>query len=147
MKIFAIDPGVSTGLAWFDFDEWDKPATLITRGFREATDYIGSYVDLWKPDLVVCEKFTIAPMKGKTTEGANMAIELIGVSRYFAAEAGIPFEEQRPADAKNFVTDAKLRRIDWYVPGPDHARDALRHLLLAGARHQAFGLETLLQSA
>lgn len=140
MKILAIDPGGTTGLAWYNFHGYDfydtRPGTAMPRGFGPAAVQIDMLIAQFDPDLIVVEKFTInASTIQKSREGSNLAIELVGVTRFLAKQSGKPLEEQSPADAKNFVTDEKLRRIGWYVAGPDHARDALRHVLLASVRH------------
>lgn len=158
MKILAVDPGLVTGLAFKDFDEdfFTPPKTLMPEGFvlgAEAIDdalahEVGGDWDRLvhgTPDLIVYERFQITPKTAsKTTQGSGTAIELIGVLRYFAYVGGFKLEEQRPSDAMNFASDDKLRRIGWYKPGRDHARDAMRHLLLAAVRHNQVDLTQLL---
>lgn len=58
----------------------------------------------------------------------------------FAAWSGIrgvdgekriyPVISQTPSDAKNVVTDGRLREWNFWTKGPDHPRDATRHALL-----------------
>lgn len=153
MKILAIDPGHTTGIAYKDFSEdadfFTPPFTMMPVGFDTCAYEIACLfenVSAW-PDLVICEKFQITGLTArKTTGGSNEAIELIGVARYLTKKWNIPFEEQRPADAMSFVTDDKLKRIGWYKPGLDHARDAMRHLLLAACRYDKVDLTKLLPS-
>ena len=152
MRILTIDPGLTTGLAYANFEDGSLPVpfTDMPHGFEAAVnafnDFLDSEMPTYRyPDLVVIEKFTInAQTAKKSTAGSNLAIELIGAAKYLAYMINIPVEEQSPADAKNFATDAKLRRIKWHRPGPDHQNDALRHLLLAAVRHQQLDLSLLL---
>lgn len=49
---------------------------------------------------------------------------------------------QSPNDAKNVINDGRLRIWNMYTPGPDHARDATRHVLLWLRKMKASGWET-----
>jgi hypothetical protein len=49
---------------------------------------------------------------------------------------------QSPNDAKNVINDGRLRIWNMYTPGPDHARDATRHVLLWLRKMKAAGWET-----
>ena len=145
MRILTIDPGHTTGMAFHDFTSSDKPETLMPVGLGNAYNEFFSFIANNALDLVVCEKFTITSATSKKSRGgSNEAIELIGVARYMAWDHSVSFEEQSPADAKNFCSDEKLRRLGWYVSGLDHARDALRHLVLAGVRHKVLDPSTLI---
>lgn len=152
MRILTIDPGVSTGIAYANFEngELPTPITDMPRGWDEAVSTFRDYLD-WEfskyqtPNLVVVERFTInSATVSKSRAGSNLAIELIGVVKYLTWLHEIDLEEQAPADAKNFADDKKLRRIKWHRPGPDHQNDALRHLLLAAVRHGQLDLAQLL---
>lgn len=148
MRILAVDPGGTTGVAFKDFccEPFDQaPGTWMPVGFARAASVLRERIENDKVDLVVCERFTIGSRTvGKSTRGSNEAIELIGVARYLASQANIPFQEQAPVDAKNFVPDSRLKHIGWYKAGPDHQRDAMRHLLLAGVNHKVVELQWLL---
>ena len=145
MRLLAIDPGHTTGIAYKDFSYDQKPTTYMPVGFSACTRMISDLM-LGFPDLVIVERFTInlATTK-KSRGGSNEAIELIGVTRYFCEFYGSEMAQQSPADAKNFCSDEKLKRLGWYVPGPDHARDALRHLVLAAVKCKILDPATLLQ--
>jgi len=150
VKIIAVDPGVTTGVAWADFSEEGIPElhTSMPKGFEAACtlfERFGGSPYRSNFDLLVIERFSItAKTATKTREGSNLAIELIGVAKWVALQCGLKVEEQSPADAKNFASDMKLRKLGWYTPGPDHARDATRHLLLAAVRHKAIDLKYLI---
>lgn len=150
MRILSIDPGGTTGIAWCDFvpGKLNTPGTSMPQGFGQASEFFSMYIEEFRPELIVIEKFTINARTIKSSrEGSNLAIELTGVAKFLAKRSNITVEEQSPADAKNFASDDKLRRIGWYQPGPDHARDAMRHLLLAAVRNQVLDLSILVSSA
>jgi hypothetical protein len=136
LKALAIDPGGTTGIAQYErregtpvgavetFDAWSEgnPFAAIDRARLEVMEGL---------DVMIVERFTITGATArKTRGGSNQAIEIIGTLRWLAHNAGVPFVEQQPAEAKGFCTDSKLKLIGWYTPGVDHARDATRHLLL-----------------
>ena len=142
-RIMAIDPGPSTGLALWDTDGAPYATTLQR---AEAEDFIVERLDRDRPtvDVVVIEKFIISQATAKKSRDGAVSIELIGLTRYLTRVAEVPLVEQPPSDAKMFSTDEKLKRIGWYVPGPDHARDALRHLLVHAAEHGLVSVQSLL---
>lgn len=137
-RILALDPGGTTGIAQGAGAE--LYATHEMEQY-EALVYVDTAIEGW-PDLglVVAESFV--PRPGiRTWQPA--ALEIIGTVRYLCATRGITFEEQTPAAAKSFATDAKLRKLGWYTPGMGHANDAARHLLVAQVRHRSFPMEAL----
>jgi len=57
-------------------------------------------------------------------------MEIIGALRYLAGKYRCLLAPlQAPGDAKRFVTNDRLRQVKLYDKN-EHARDALRHLLL-----------------
>lgn len=54
--------------------------------------------------------------------------------------------DQTPSDAKNVVTDGRLREWGFWTPGPDHTRDATRHALLYLRKLRQAGLGMLNQN-
>lgn len=133
MRIIAIDPGGTTGVA-----TWGDDGLAASQDTPdEVLDYLadalaGRFAEDGRPGLVVCESFTISGATLKMSRGgSNTALETIGAARYLCRRAGVEFRLQSPAEAKGFSTDEKLRRIGWLPGLPDHARDAARHLLLA----------------
>lgn len=133
--ILAVDPGNMTGYAHMTFtDHWD-PDT-VQSGQLPAHDFI-YHADRWLMDkhtIIVCESFTITAETARKTAQPD-AIETIGVLKFFARRSGARFELQRPGDAKGFVTNAQLRKIGLWKKNEDHARDALRHLVLGICSH------------
>ena len=129
--MLAVDPGGCTGMALYEagdldehFEAWSEPDPMgaIDRARMEIVSGL---------DVLVVEEFRITAGTGrKTRAGSNTAIEIIGALRWIAFKRGVPIVEQAPADAMGFATNDKLKRLGWYTPGPDHARDATRHLVL-----------------
>ena len=130
--IIGVDPGGLTGLVLYR-----GPGTRIYHAqlpFEEAVQWLATEVPA--ADLVAVERFTIAgrTLSG-TRAGANDATQMIGACRALCVLHGVKFTLQSPADAKNAFNDRVLKDISVYsdVTG-GHARDALRHALLAERR-------------
>ena len=144
MNILCVDPGGTTGLAWWrreTFRAWHLP-------LLDAQDNMAEWLDIEHWDLVVFESFHISARTLKVSERDSLdAIEFIGVGRYLCRLHGVPFETQTPAEAKQFATDAKLRAMHWWTKGLDHPRDATRHLLLALAKRRLIDLRQLVVQA
>jgi hypothetical protein len=139
MRVFAVDPGGSTGFAeWNDgkfrawWEPWEEACVTVHREL--ATDV----------DHCCCESFHISAQTArKSTAGSLQAIELIGVSRYLARVYDVNFTTQSPSEAKMFSTDSKLRALGMYTKGVDHPRDATRHLVLFLCNHRIIDLSDL----
>jgi len=138
VRILAIDPGKTAGVAWYDsahqsFRSWEREDRVA------VVQYVEHLASEFAIDLVVCESFV--PRPGVRTWQPD-ALETIGALRYVCSRAGVPFDTQSPADAKRFSTNEKLTALGWRNPTPGgHADDAARHLLLAAVRHVAIDPE------
>jgi len=149
MRVLAVDPGGTTGLALYDERPSYHPTDpgLLPAEFYswQEDDYEGvarrilSNAKPGRLDALVCEGFHIRGNTHKLDAGAfNQTTDLIGACRYAAFLADIPFIRQTPAQAKGFATDDKLRKLGWWSTGSaGHDNDAARHLLthLAGIRY------------
>jgi len=129
MIIIAADPGNITGWASIDINSsWD--ATSVASGQLPSDDFcdwisgVGDTVN-----LLVYETFTINAQTVRKSP-QPIPIEVIGVMKFFARRTGVRIEGQSPASAKKFVGDDQLRKLGLWQPGKDHARDAIRHLVL-----------------
>lgn len=125
-RIIAVDPGLMTGLASVDADGVVRTAQLT---FEQVCDYVKSCPS---PEAVICERYTITYQTLKKTR-QHWSLEVIGVFRALAYQAGAVFELQGPGDAKTFASD-KMLRDKGLLPRGDHARDAVRHLTLSIAK-------------
>ena len=127
--IAAVDPGLMTGVA-----VWDCTLSLAPYTMQLDTDEFYTWVkdtlvDAWFPYDIVCEAFVISQ---RTVRGSFQpwSLEHIGLLRWAAWLRKHHFTLQQASAAKRFVTNDRLKSADWYVPGQDHANDALRHLYL-----------------
>lgn len=156
-RVFAVDPGESTGwcVLWWDPEVLWDPAQSIIRShvaWRAGTisgggeneqmalvlRHLRKYGSAEEGCAVILEDFVLRAMK-------TMDRNLLAPVRYNAALQfsmwrglrGVDGESRRwePSfqsanDAKNVVTDARLKLWNMYAEGPDHARDATRHAAL-----------------
>ena len=131
MKITAVDPGLMSGVAFFDSEtERFESSDQSTWDALRAVDVSILIEGL---DLVVCESFV--PRPGVRT-WQPQALESIGALRFLCMQSRVDFELQSPAEAKSFSSNEKLKKIGWYRTTPGgHANDAARHLLVAAVRH------------
>lgn len=129
LHVLVVDPGLASGFAF-----WDATTQRPTTGTAEFGT-IGELAVNWHTRhamherVVVCESFIIGPHTAKHTQ-APWSLEVIGVMRWFTHRYGAKFVLQKPVDAKGFVPDARLKKVEWFTPGRDHENDALRHLYL-----------------
>jgi hypothetical protein len=116
---------------------WSEGA-ITAEGENLADDFVDwawETIELYAPwDLrVTCEKFDVTQRTMGKGADAHWAIGqsyvLAFACRRFGAEFVLP--QPKPAEAKSFSTDAKLRAMGWYTPTRGgHVNDAKRHLLL-----------------
>lgn len=132
-RIVALDPGGTTG--WASYTEYEDPAVMKFDwgqiGPEEHHLKLHNFLGLQQTDefKIVCESFEFR--QGKQRANINLiSKEYIGIAKLFAAERlRSPVVFQTAGAAKGFVTDPKLKIMGLWVPGKQHARDALRHLL------------------
>lgn len=127
--LLSIDPGLMTGLSFFDISDMDDPQLLWT---KEATieDFYEKIPDLVKSvkdDLeIVIENFLITVATAKKTQ-APWSLELIGLVRFLCWLYGVPITLHKPGD-REFMTKDKLKRMGfWHTGGAGHAIVSLQH--------------------
>lgn len=138
MKIVALDPGGTTGLAWINLDPLlDDPTVHHEQiGPNEHHVELLNRLQQLRPDIMVYERFLY-----QQRDKVNLiSCEYIGVIKLYwrltcnshpkVAHLTHPvvLVKQTPAQM-DFWTDNKLRAVDLYIPGQPHAVDATRHLL------------------
>lgn len=144
MQVAGFDTGGCTGVAlWVDDGSAFGHIWSDAVPRAEAEDLMVDVIP--KCDQIVVERLSISVATGKKGRQIQEAIELVGLARYLARKYDIPMIEQSPAEAKGFATDAKLKRIGWYVKGPDHQNDARRHVLTHLADQKLIDLIQLLR--
>lgn len=129
--IIGIDPGKTVGLAVYDTITEEMMGSQIA--FDDFGDWLNLSLNNIKNTLkkevhVTIERYTIRSLK--VAADAHWAIEIIGMTRYLCKCYGVSLTLQTPNDAKKYADDIKLRTAKWYVPGRDHANDAIRHVAL-----------------
>jgi hypothetical protein len=130
--VIAVDPGGTAGWAytWLT-DTWD--ANNITAGQTPANEFCDWIADtpafMMAGNLFVVEAFTITAATARVSAQPD-ALETIGVLKFLARRNGSRLELQTPGAAKRFVSDKQLKSLGLWYPGKDHARDAIRHLVL-----------------
>lgn len=138
MIYLSIDPGGTTGFAWLVEAE---PGQFMFGGAQvsgryEAERFVREAVLGWPMGLVgmgqgctvIIERWDVRANTHQLTNQDDPRY-IIGWVDGFCHHEDIPYHEQKPAQAKKFATDPALKRVGWYLPGQDHARDAARHLL------------------
>lgn len=137
MIYLAIDPGGTTGFAWLVEDEGGFAfGGGQVEGRYEAERFVREASMGWPMGLagmgheltVIIERWDVRANTHQLTNQDDPRY-IIGWVDGWCHHEGIPYHEQKPAQAKRFADDLKLQRLDWYLPGRDHARDAARHLL------------------
>lgn len=120
-----VDPGGTTGVAW-----WSRPygfssfeGSLVAAGHQVATlcrSYSRGLAIGW-------ERFDITP--GIPQRDAKLAIEMIGVCRYWALSCGCQILTEAAPGDRDVATPPMLRKLGWYPRGEKDAISASQHLL------------------
>lgn len=142
MIIIAIDPGGTTGVA-----VWSQTEGLTVQAQIDDRYAVYEWLDNWNLPNIIIVVEDFKPRKGALSYQPD-ALRIIGYAEGLAHLRGWGFKLQTPADAKTFSTNDKLRKVGFYRPNMDHARDAARHLLLylcSTSEGRASGGEALLK--
>lgn len=123
-KILSFDPGGTTGWALIEFDKTSSKLLdygQITGGYKGFKEfYLNQNYDA---DIIVCESFHLR------TGQKSVNLEpcyVIGVL-YALTDKHIFFY---PPSYKVFCDNDALKRLEFYVKGQEHARDAIRHAIV-----------------
>lgn len=133
----AVDPGDMTGWAYTMMGGHWAPGS-VTAGQMPANDFL-DMIAAWtalhdSSCLVLVETFTVTAQTARLSQ-QPVPMEVIGVLKFLTRRAGAQLQMQTPAAAKRFCSDSQLRKIGLWQPGKDHARDAIRHLVLGIVNH------------
>lgn len=122
--IVALDPGGTTGVTVLDEvgDAW-----TMQLGPEDHHLELYKLLTSWEPDVVVCESFMYR-QNDRTGIKLN-SVEYIGVAKLWCQTNNKKFVLQTPAQAKGFVTDEKLKLLNFFARAQRHANDATRHLV------------------
>lgn len=136
--ILAIDPGKTTGMTLFSYEQGSEPVLEWSRELlqEEVADSVRGV--LWAPEMrqhvdVVCERFIINAQTVRNSQ-APYSLEVIGIVKQCLKDNGRAMDDiffQAPADAMSMFTNEKLKKLGyWHRGGAGHALDAIRHALL-----------------
>lgn len=154
-SVVAYDPGGATGWSVMAVNPKDlltntRELHRVIKHFAhgeiggpemERIDQITELCDSWNDAAVVGEGFVLA--KFSQDEELFSPMRINACVEWFLHGYGRVLFKQSAQTAKSRWTDERLKHCKsagkpWYVPGPDHQRDAIRHaaLFLGRARDQ-----------
>lgn len=120
-----LDPGLTTGLAWWDPETWK-----FFSGQYLPDDLLPTLADLASnvPGrlAVGTEKYLVTP-RGRGIP--KYSLEIIGQVQGMADQGLFTLLPSMPSSARMLGNVQMLRRLGWYKPGKGHANDAAMHTL------------------
>jgi len=140
MRILAVDPGGTTGLVYVEWDGSSDPK-LLDFAQVDSEDMPTWMYGCFKFNdigLVVCERFTVSMETVQKSRQPDAMYNIGGIG-YLTKLFHIPLRLQNRGDAKTAYPN---ERIAGYKVKGDHARDALRHALLATHSQEVYRMCT-----
>ncbi len=125
MRLVAVDPGKTTGVAWL---ENGKPLTCNVCEWRQVKHVVAEL----SPEIIHVEEFRVNASTASKT-AAPWSLKCYGALEVYAWENALLFSHAA-STVKSTVTDSHLRAAGLYKNKSPHERDALRHLVLALAK-------------
>lgn len=113
------------GAIWYGSPEWD--VTDIPETWVDPTDHDGPWCGLGRAG-VGAETFTVLMLDSSQDYVSPLRVRS-AFSYALEDEFGVRLMGNSPADAKNTFGALQLKHLGMWVPGPDHVRDALSHVL------------------
>lgn len=131
-RLLAFDPGQTTGYSFWLADDKgpaiSKCGQLDTWPIENAVKAFTHILDVHDPSQVVFEAYRVYSWKTEEHTWSDVpTLHVIGCLETLCIQRGIPFCTQSAQQAKNFVTDDKLKNWNFWERGQKHARDAIRH--------------------
>lgn len=128
--VLAVDPGKSSGYAVFDGESL-YCGQIEGISENETVDLLLDVLEEYGCGVVVLEDFILrSSVKTRDLLSPVRINAAISYGLHSGGWVGVAVELQTATDAKGVLTDARLRRKGLWVPGKDHANDAIRHMLL-----------------
>jgi len=125
--VLAIDPGVTTGFALFQFPHLRGHAQFRSTLVPSAARRVRLVIDKYQPQHIVVEEYVIYPWMVRQQSWSSLhTVRLIGAIELIAADLKLPLTKQQALKAKN-IKDKSLKQWNLYKPGKPHANDAIRH--------------------
>lgn len=124
--VLCLDPGGTTGYAWGEIRS-DEIFRYRGAGQSQLTPVeLFGLLESVCPAYLLAEKFeSRAGIAGVELVSRN----LLGVCELWTEIRDCHFHQQSASEGFGFYADAKLQKLDVYIPGNVHANDATRHLL------------------
>lgn len=143
--IVAIDPGGTTG---YCKGKYDGEQLILMPGQEQlsGSELFQFLLDCLReantdPFVLIYERFDY---RNRARAGLDLtAPKLIGVMDLIVEEEGLMCYPQMPSEAKGYWTNDRLKQFQIYVPGLDHGRDAMRHLLQWWQFKAGFGIHKI----
>lgn len=160
-RLLGVDPGQTTGLfavdvvsapvgGWYP-DGHPIATSCDMTAAQLPPEEVAAFVTRWlqrnadstTPVLIVIERYVITTRTARLSQ-QPAALEVTGVVKHLAREAGVRVVEQLKSNAARLASDNRLRQVGWHRPGRRHENDAARHALVALASADAVLFERLL---
>jgi hypothetical protein len=134
-RCLALDPGETTGWAYFDGQKTivvsQQPTKSVITGFTWLEEFIREEdIKGYTIAHIRCEDYRV--YEWKTSDHAWSPVHTlrwIGAIEVGANQWAIPLSFCMATFAKKWWTDEKLKHFGLYPSGLKHGKDALRHLL------------------
>jgi hypothetical protein len=124
-----LDPGKMTGWARLDGETFSSGEAPFYETGRIVRSHCTSIRYVSSPDVKVgYESFQVTPASYRML-GSSDALQAIGMIRWLALDLGASLLPPASRQARDTVTPAMLKALEWYLPGKGHANDAARHLV------------------
>jgi len=139
--ILSLDPGGTTGYCHGVYDGDKLVLTPGQQKFNESELFKFMHEHWQKNFYLIYEKFHY---RNRARPGLDLTpTRLIGVIELFCQTEGIKYFAQMPSEAMGYWTDDQLKRFGVYVPGLQHGRDAMRHMLQWWQFKYGFGIHKI----
>lgn len=130
--LLAVDPGLATGVSFFDITDIDNPLLIhyaemsIIEFYEKIPVLIEDYAESLQ---VVCENFIITIATAKKTP-SPWSLNLIGILQYFCWLHEVEFTLQKP-DERKFADDAKIKALGFdFKRKNGHVTESVRHAIV-----------------
>jgi len=126
-RLLAIDPGETTGWAYFADAELVATGEVGPEDVSMQSIDIMDVLDVCRPYIVIVEDYRIYGHKAKSHSWSALHTpKLIGAIEALCTIRKIPMVLQG-ASSKQFCTNCKLQQWGFYQVGSAHRNDAVRH--------------------
>lgn len=121
------DPGLLTGLAWYDtqesyFNSWQY-------GYVDLGVKLDRLREMADGRMILGYEKFIDTSGGSRTSSPQHSHRAVQVLHDFSRGARVPMKTPQPSSSRKIGSVQFLRRLGWYKPGKVHANDAAQHLL------------------